>query len=160
MCPLGLKIIFYSLRSETFLFGRLLRLAGSRWKYSTPPPHGYALPLKVKVKVTLRLAVSQSVNLGVEPHVRLMTRYLLLFYSYGLVFCGALSLTRGRVSLLYILLALTSAVFLGSESLDSLPLLFTSRYIDSGRTSRKTRVKRQNACLLARYPPLGMAQTT
>jgi hypothetical protein len=41
-----------------------------------------------KVKVTLRLTVSQSVSLGVEPHVRLMTRYLLLFDSYGPVFVG------------------------------------------------------------------------
>jgi hypothetical protein len=32
-------------------------------------------------------------------------------------FCGAPSLTRGRVCLLYMLLPLTSAVFLGSESL-------------------------------------------
>jgi hypothetical protein len=42
--------------------------------------------VKVKVKVTLRLTVSQSVSLGVEPHLGLMTRYLLLFDSYGLVF--------------------------------------------------------------------------
>jgi hypothetical protein len=34
---------------------------------------------QVKVKVTLRLTVSQSVSLGVEPHVGLMTRYLLIF---------------------------------------------------------------------------------
>jgi hypothetical protein len=34
---------------------------------------------QVKVKFTLRLTVSQSVSLGVEPHVGLMTRYLLLF---------------------------------------------------------------------------------
>jgi hypothetical protein len=33
------------------------------------------------------------------------------------LFCGALSLRRGRVCLLYILLALARAVFLGSESL-------------------------------------------
>jgi hypothetical protein len=33
---------------------------------------------------TLRLIVSQSVSLGVEPHLGLMTRYLLLFDSYGL----------------------------------------------------------------------------
>jgi hypothetical protein len=46
-----------------------------------------------------------------------MTRYLLLFDSYGLIFCGAPSLTTGRVCLLYMLLALASAVFLGSESL-------------------------------------------
>jgi hypothetical protein len=41
-----------------------------------------------KVKVTLRLKISQSVSLGVEPHLGLMTRYLLLFDSYGLVFVG------------------------------------------------------------------------
>jgi hypothetical protein len=45
---------------------------------------------KVKVKVTLRLTVSQSVTLGVEPHLGLMTRYLLLFDSYGLIFVGRL----------------------------------------------------------------------
>jgi hypothetical protein len=37
------------------------------------------------VKVTLRLTVSQSVSLGVEPHLGLMTRYLLLFDSYCVV---------------------------------------------------------------------------
>jgi hypothetical protein len=46
-----------------------------------------------------------------------MTRYLLLFDSYGLVFAGLPSLTSGRVCLLYMLLALASAVCLGSESL-------------------------------------------
>jgi hypothetical protein len=44
--------------------------------------------VKVKVKVTLRLTVGQSVSLGVEPHLGLMTRYLLLFDSYGFVFVG------------------------------------------------------------------------
>jgi hypothetical protein len=67
-----------------FPFRRLLRLAGS-----TPPSHGIT-PMTIitvevkKVKVILRLTVSQSVNLGVEPQ----TRYLLLFYCYGLVFVG------------------------------------------------------------------------
>jgi hypothetical protein len=55
---------------------------------------------QVQVEVTLRLTVSQSVSLGVEPHLGLMTRYLLLSDSYGIVFCGAPSLTRGRVCLL------------------------------------------------------------
>jgi hypothetical protein len=36
-------------------------------------------PNLVKVKVTLRLTVSQSVCLGVEPRLGLMTRYLGLF---------------------------------------------------------------------------------
>jgi hypothetical protein len=47
-----------------------------------------SLSQKVKVKVTLRLTVGQSVILGVEPHMGLMTRYLFLFDSYGLVFVG------------------------------------------------------------------------
>jgi hypothetical protein len=33
-------------------------------------------------------SVSQSASLGVEPHLELMTRYLLLFDRYGLVFLG------------------------------------------------------------------------
>jgi hypothetical protein len=51
-------------------------------------PHVFASQVKVKVKVTLRLTVGQSVSLGVEPHLGLMTRYLLLFDSYGVVFVG------------------------------------------------------------------------
>jgi hypothetical protein len=39
----------------------------------------------VEVKVTLRLTASQSISLGVEPHLGLMTRYLVLSDSYGLV---------------------------------------------------------------------------
>jgi hypothetical protein len=42
----------------------------------------------VKVKITLRLTASQSVSLEVELHLGLMTRYLLFFDSYGLVFVG------------------------------------------------------------------------
>jgi anti-sigma-K factor RskA len=37
--------------------------------------------LVIKDKLTLWLTVSQSVSLGVEPHMRLMIRYLLLFDS-------------------------------------------------------------------------------
>jgi hypothetical protein len=39
------------------------------------------------------------------------------FWQLRSYFCGAPSLTRGRVCLLFMLLALSSAVFLGSESL-------------------------------------------
>jgi hypothetical protein len=38
--PLVLVTIFYCLIWD-FTFRRLLRLAGSRWRYSTPPPHGW-----------------------------------------------------------------------------------------------------------------------
>jgi hypothetical protein len=71
----------------------------------------------VKFKVTLRLTVSQSVSLGIEPHLGLMTRYLAItIWQLWSCFCGAPSLTRGRVCLLYMLLGLPNAVFLGSES--------------------------------------------
>jgi hypothetical protein len=46
------------------------------------------LPSRFKVKVTLRLTVSQSVSLGIEPHLRPTTRYLFLSDSYVLVSVG------------------------------------------------------------------------
>jgi hypothetical protein len=46
------------------------------------------LIVEAKVKVTLRLTVSQSVSFGVELQVGLMTKYLLLFGSYGIDFVG------------------------------------------------------------------------
>jgi hypothetical protein len=76
------------------------------------------IPLE-RERVTLRLTVGQSVSnswcrapSGAHDQI-----FSLPFDSYGLVFCGALSITRERVCLLYVLLALASAVFLGSESL-------------------------------------------
>jgi hypothetical protein len=44
--------------------------------------------VKVKVKVTLRLAISQSVYLGVDALLVLMTKCLLLSDGYCLVFVG------------------------------------------------------------------------
>jgi hypothetical protein len=57
--------------------------------------------LVLKFKVTLRLTVSQSVSLHVEPHLVLMTRNLLLFHSYGLILWGALSEERTGLSFIY-----------------------------------------------------------
>jgi hypothetical protein len=50
--------------------------------------HTPLLNIKVRVKVTLRLTVSQSVSLGIEPHLGPMTRYLFLSDSYVLVSVG------------------------------------------------------------------------
>jgi hypothetical protein len=74
----------------------------------------------------------QSVSLGVEPHLGPMTRYLLLFDSWQLQswFCGAPSLTRGRVSLLYMPLALASTVFRESESLETRDHILLSQIWD------------------------------
>jgi hypothetical protein len=59
---------------------RLIENYNSDNLYSKPRCHvvskGFS---KVKVKATLRLTISQSVSLGVEPNLGLMTRYLLLF---------------------------------------------------------------------------------
>jgi hypothetical protein len=55
----------------------------------------------VKVKVTLRLTVSQSVSLGVKPHLGPMTRYVLLYDSYGLVLVGRPLDERTGLSFLY-----------------------------------------------------------
>jgi hypothetical protein len=80
--------IFYSLRFETSLFFAPYDSQG----------HGGGIRIRLhtgsllsQVKVTLRLTVRQSVSLGVEPHLGLMTRYLYLSDNYGLVLWGALS---------------------------------------------------------------------
>jgi hypothetical protein len=64
--------------------------------------------LMFKVKVTLWLTVNQSGGPGFQIFITV--------WQLRSCFCGAPSLTRGRVCLLYMLLDLASAVFLGSES--------------------------------------------
>jgi hypothetical protein len=62
-----------------FPFRRLLRLAGLRWRYSNPTPHGESHTFWVRV--TLRLAVySQSVRLGAKPLENHDQRFV--FYSW------------------------------------------------------------------------------
>jgi hypothetical protein len=85
--------------------------------------------LGIKVKVTLRLTVGQSVSLGVEPHLGVMTRYLLLFDSYGLVFVGR-PLWREDGSVFCVLLTIASSVFFGSESLGSGDHILLSQFWD------------------------------
>jgi hypothetical protein len=62
-----------------FPFRRLLRLAGSRWRYSNLPPHGWNLSPKSKSKLLYdwRFTANQFV-LASSP-LRLMTRILFFF---------------------------------------------------------------------------------
>jgi hypothetical protein len=64
-----------------------------------------ALPSKLttyEVEVTLRLTVSQSVSLGVEPHQELITRYIYFYLTImALLFWGALSDERTDLSFVY-----------------------------------------------------------
>jgi hypothetical protein len=98
-----------------FPFRRLLRLAGSRWRYSTPPPHGgYWSPSPSHI-ATDGQSVSKSwcrAPSGAHDQIFITT------LTITILLCGAPSLTRGRVCLLHMLLALASAIFLGSESLE------------------------------------------
>jgi hypothetical protein len=84
--PLSLATIFYCLSFDTFLFVASYDSQGHGG--GIRPRLHTGSQVKVKVKVTLRLTVSQSVSLSVEPHLGLMTRNLLLFDSYGLIFLG------------------------------------------------------------------------
>jgi hypothetical protein len=70
----------------------------------------------VKVKVKLRPTVCRPVCLWIKHPSGATTKFLLLLDSCGFCWCGALSPTRGRVCCLQLLLALASAVILGSES--------------------------------------------
>jgi hypothetical protein len=77
----GLVTIFYCLRFETPTWrarSPYLYPPGTGWTSYTPRHWVTSGRTKVKVKVTLRLTVGQSVSLGVEPHLGLMTTYLLL----------------------------------------------------------------------------------
>jgi hypothetical protein len=103
-------------------------------------PNSRQLTQTSKSKVTLRLTASQSVSLGVKPPSGAHDQIFYTVWHLRSCFCGAPSLTRGRVSLLYMLLALASAVFLGSESLGTRdqPLycwegLFTDPLFSNGR---------------------------
>jgi hypothetical protein len=80
--------VFLPLDAPLLPWSRPRRLAASSHQ---PPTLLTAVSrLSSKVKVTLRLTASQSVSLGVKAHLGLMTRYLLLFDSSGLVFVAVL----------------------------------------------------------------------
>jgi hypothetical protein len=73
---------------QIFITARQLQVC---WCGELSLTRGRVCPLTHIVKVRMRLTVSQSVSLGVEPHLGLMTRYLVPFDSYGLFLWGALS---------------------------------------------------------------------
>jgi hypothetical protein len=95
-------------------FRRLIWLAGLRWRYSTSSPHGLVSNSSQSHIATDGQSVSTSwcrAPSGAHDQI------FIAVWQLRSCFCGVPSLTRGRVYLLYMPMALASAVFLGSKSL-------------------------------------------
>jgi hypothetical protein len=82
-----------------FPFRCLLRLTGSRWNYSTPPPHGVGTILQSQSHIATD---GQSVSkCWCRAPSGAHDRIYIIVWQLGSCFCGASSLTWGRVCLLY-----------------------------------------------------------
>jgi hypothetical protein len=70
----------------------------------------------VSLSLILRPTLSRPVCLGIKHPSRALVQNFITVRRLRVCWCGALSLTRGRVCRLHLFLALASAVILGSES--------------------------------------------
>jgi hypothetical protein len=78
--------------------------------------------------VTLRMTVSHSVKSWCRTPSTAHDQLFITLWQLRSCFCGASSLTRGRVCLLYMLLALASVAFLGSCSFWVVTIFYCLRF--------------------------------
>jgi hypothetical protein len=85
--------------------------------------------LSLSLSLIVRQTFSRPVCPGTKHPSGAYDQIFITFWQLRFCFCWAPSLTRWRVCLLYMLLALASAVLLGSESLCSRDNILLSQYL-------------------------------
>jgi hypothetical protein len=111
-----------------------------------PRQRNTCFKVKVKVKVILRPTVSRPVCLGIKHPSGAYDQIFIIVWQLRVCSCGALSLTRGRVCRLQLLLALASAVILGSEFCGTPSLWLASAWCTVGGSHNTVSFLRTPSC--------------
>jgi hypothetical protein len=109
--------------------GRLVSRSSTihfRWLFSTTPVLGRVWVLSLMLRPT----VSRQVCLGIKHPSEAYDQIFILIWQLRVCWCGATSLTRGRVCRLQLLLALANTAILGSESLGTRDHILLSQIRD------------------------------